>query len=296
MSNGTLTKSAAPVVSAPTRSTGLIAWMADKYSVEPDKMLETMKATCFKQKEGKPQVSNEQMIALLVVAKEYELNPFTREIYAFATDGGIVPVIPVDGWITIINRRPELESIEFEYSADGSESPWIACTITRRDRSKPVTIREYMDECYRDTAPWNSHGRRMLRHKSLIQAARIAFGLAGVFDPDDADAIVSTVHIGRVPPAGLIAGKPKTSAPLRRLPAAAHELPDANDFNEKYRTKAGIITIDQATIIFDILAEKKLGLSRFCAEFEIGAPDELPVTEWETAQKWLAAQAPGRAV
>ena len=32
----------------------------------------------------------------------------------------------------------------------------------------------------------NAHPRRMLRHKALVQCARLSFGLAGIYEPDAA--------------------------------------------------------------------------------------------------------------
>ncbi|WP_032251724.1 recombinase RecT, partial [Escherichia coli] len=44
-----------------------------------------------------------QFIALLIVANQYGLNPWTKEIYAFPDkQNGIVPVVGVDGWSRII--------------------------------------------------------------------------------------------------------------------------------------------------------------------------------------------------
>src|SRR3546814_15877124 len=47
-----------------------------------------------------------------------------------------------------------------------------------------------MAECARSTGPWQSHPKRMLRHKAMIQCARIAFGFTGIFDEDEAQRIV----------------------------------------------------------------------------------------------------------
>src|SRR5687767_12125601 len=81
----------------------LVAKMASKYNIDDDKFLSTLKATAFRQR-GDMQITNEQMAALLVVADQYGLNPFTREIYAFPDkNAGIVPVVGVDGWSRIIN-------------------------------------------------------------------------------------------------------------------------------------------------------------------------------------------------
>ena len=47
----------------------------------------------------------------------------------------------------------------------------------------------------RDVAPWKSHPRRMLRHKAMIQCARLAFGFAGIYDQDEAERIAEAAPI-----------------------------------------------------------------------------------------------------
>ncbi len=124
------------------------------------------------------------MTAILVVANQYGLNPFTGEIFAFPSKGGIVPVVGVDGWIRIINDHPQCDGIDFKQTEKE-----CTCRIHRKDRKHPVTVTEYFSECRRDTSPWKSHPRRMLRHKALIQCARIAFGFGGIYDQDEAERI-----------------------------------------------------------------------------------------------------------
>ena len=48
-------------------------------------LIETLKSTAFK---SNTQVTDEQMTALLIVANQYGLNPFAREIFAFPDKGG----------------------------------------------------------------------------------------------------------------------------------------------------------------------------------------------------------------
>lgn len=144
---------------------------------------ETLKATAFK---GSTQVSDAQMIALMIVAQQYGLNPFVRELYAFPDKGGIVPVVSVDGWSRIMNTHQQFDGMDFK-SDDNS----CTCIIYRKDRTHPTSATEYMDECKRDNSPaWKSHPRRMLRHKAMIQAARLAFGFTGIYDQDEAERIV----------------------------------------------------------------------------------------------------------
>ena len=149
-------------------------------------LMTTLKATAFK-----GQVSDAQMTALMLVAQQYSLNPWTREIYAFPDkNNGIVPVVGVDGWSRIMNEHPQFDGMEFKMDAES-----CTCIIYRKDRSHPIAATEYLDECKRGTGPWQSHPKRMLRHKSMIQCARLAFGFAGIYDQDEAERIVEATVI-----------------------------------------------------------------------------------------------------
>lgn len=161
------------------QQTGLLA---QKFNIggNPHELINTLKATVFK---GNP--TDEQFTTLLIVASQYGLNPFTREIYAFPDrNNGIVPVVGVDGWARILNGNPQFDGMEFEQDNES-----CTCKIYRKDRTHPVSVTEFMSECRRETQPWKSHPKRMLRHKTMIQAARLAFGFAGIFDDDEAERI-----------------------------------------------------------------------------------------------------------
>lgn len=172
---------------------------AAKYNMEPKAMMSTLKQTAFKQKDG--EVTDSQMAMLMLVANEYNLNPFTKEIYAFPDKGGIVPIVGVDGWSRIINDHPQFDGLEFKTSDEmvipdhGKECPtWMEVHIYRKDRGRPVVVREYIDEVYKPKGkylgPWQTHTKRFLRHKTLIQGARLAFGYTGIFDEDEASNII----------------------------------------------------------------------------------------------------------
>lgn len=195
----------------------LVEKFASTYHLDADKLLPILKATAFKVKNG--EVSNEQMAALLVVADQYGLNPFTKEIYAFPDkQNGIVPVVGVDGWARVINSHESLDGMEFEPSSEivkhdkGEHKPcpeYITCRIYRKDQRQPISVTEYFDECYRPpfkgkdgyvtNGPWQTHTKRMLRHKAMIQCARVAFGFVGIYDPDEAERIRETTVIDVTP-------------------------------------------------------------------------------------------------
>ncbi len=191
----------------------LIQKFAERFSVDSDKVFDILKATAFRQKADSAPVTDEQMMALLIVADQYDLNPFTREIYAFPDkQNGIVPVVGVDGWSRIINQHTNFDGMEFRASDKLVEMPsakpcpeWMECVMHRKDRKHPTAIREYLDEVYREpftgfkdgrsyttNGPWQSHTKRFLRHKTMIQAARLVFGFGGIFDQDEAERILES--------------------------------------------------------------------------------------------------------
>lgn len=169
----------------------LIVTMAANYGLERGKFLDTLKKTIFPSDRV---ATNEQIAAFLVVANKYGLNPFTKEIYAFpGKGGGITPIVSIDGWLSLINRQPDLDGVEFVDRLDDSGKLLaVTAKVYRKSRAHATEVTEYMSECARNTDPWKQYPARMLRHKAMIQAARYAFGFAGVHDPDEAERIAES--------------------------------------------------------------------------------------------------------
>lgn len=165
----------------------VIAAMADKYEMEKPAFEAVIKQTVMP---SKSTVKNEELVAFLSVAKEYDLNPLTKEIYAFPSkSGGITPIVSIDGWNKIINQHPQFDGTVFKDILENGKLIAIECSIYRKDRNHPTVITEYLSECSRNTEPWNKWPTRMLRHKALIQAARYAFSFSGIYDKDEAERI-----------------------------------------------------------------------------------------------------------
>lgn len=131
---------------------------------------------------------------LLLTAERLGLDPLSNEIYAIekAAVAGkkaqIIFVVGVDGWTKIINSHPAFDGMKFVESEPGDdELPlYLECTIFRKDRKVATTVREYMYEVHTNQGAWLTHPRRMLRHKAMVQCARVCFGLSGIYDPDEA--------------------------------------------------------------------------------------------------------------
>lgn len=184
----------------------LIATMARAYNMDPKQFADAVRATCMP-----ANASNEEFAAFLMVAKEYDLNPITREIYAFPKKGGgIQPIVGIDGWMNLINSHPQCDGLEFDDAFDDKKNlTAITCRIYRKDRNRPTMVTEYMDECKRPTEPWTKWPARMLRHKAAIQCARYAFGFAGIIDPEEAERspeVITGTVVAPPPPVAQIAG------------------------------------------------------------------------------------------
>jgi phage recombination protein Bet len=136
---------------------------------------------------------------LLLLAERLGLDPLNNEIYAteVSPDSGkkarIVFVVGVDGWSKIINSHSQFDGMKFVESAPGDdELPlYFECTMFRKDRKVATSVREYMHEAHTNQGAWLTHPRRMLRHKAMVQCARICFGLSGIYEPDEASRIES---------------------------------------------------------------------------------------------------------
>ena len=200
-----------------------LAIMAGRLSVDPNKLLDTLKATCFKG------ASNEEMLALVAVSNRYGLDPLTKQIYAFPSKGGITPVVSVDGWLHILNSQPQFDGIEFifEDGPDGKPAS-VTAVVYRKDRTHATKVTEYFAECFRPTEPWRQFPRRMLRHKAVKEAVRVAFGISGITDEDEARDIAKNaaafekVRVEKAPVAEVveIVAEPVVEAPVAEIKMA----------------------------------------------------------------------------
>lgn len=134
--------------------------------------------------------SEAEFVSCCLVAQQHGLNPLTKEIYFMRTrSNGIQAIVSVDGWIKKANDHPQFDGIEFENLLD-DDGNLISMTavIYRKDRSHPIKVTEWLDECKAAGGPiWKTSPKRMLRNRTICQGCRIAFGFAGIMDRDEFD-------------------------------------------------------------------------------------------------------------
>lgn len=136
--------------------------------------------------------SDAEFIALTIVANTYNLNPLTREIYAFPKKGGgIQAMVGYDGWIRIMNEHPQFDGIEYNHTLDDKGNIIaVEGVIYRKDRSRPTKKIVYLKEFKKGTEPWNNSPAHMLDVRCLCHTVRLAFGINAGVEGDDEGALI----------------------------------------------------------------------------------------------------------
>lgn len=279
---------------AKAQTQGLIARLAGRFGVEPNRLLKCLTTQVFKQADGR-QPSNEELMVLLLVCENFGLNPFNREIFAFRGKGGeIVPVVSLDGWAKIVRSQKDFNGVTFAFSNNTVKVPgcaqelpeFVECAMRLKGVDEPIVIQEFMVECFNDKSPvWKKWPRRMLRTRAFIQCARLAFSLTGLYDEgeDFAEDLSGMVATGLVPPQAQQPAIAQTSTPklalerekldemLGKLMVFAQNQP--NGWERAARWVEAKLTGDDR-----LYAEEKLRMQQMVMQ----AQEQLPETEDET--------------
>jgi len=127
-----------------------------------------------------PQAPIQNFLSLLRLAQRHTLNPLLGEIVLEEHElGNWQAFISIDGWYQILNKQPTYQGVSFSTSEEFKDGipVWMECSIYRSDRIQPITVREYFSEVQTEHVVWQKLPRRMLRHRTLQQCARMAFGI-----------------------------------------------------------------------------------------------------------------------
>lgn len=189
----------------------MVKEIAEQYKLSAERFL-TSSLTILSSRLSRDMKESE-VLAMCSLMKRYHLDPFAGHLYLRETFEGqsstILPVLKIDGWLTMLNGQEQFDGLEFAYSdemipnpLDNVEDPsagrkvpvWMEASIFRKDRTRPTVVREYFLEVYQNSESWRAMGCRQLRHKSIIQCSRVAFGLGGLFDEDDISRMLGEQH------------------------------------------------------------------------------------------------------
>jgi len=125
------------------------------------------------------EVPAKTILTLLRMMQSLHLDPLCEEIgFTQYDDGHWQVFITIEGCSKLLNQHPQFNGLVFNQAdtlVDGVPE-WIECSIYRRDRIMPITVREYLMEVRSEKEIWRKMPRRMLRHRALQQCVRLAMG------------------------------------------------------------------------------------------------------------------------
>jgi hypothetical protein len=166
--------------------------LATAQGMDPTRFYNAIKTLC-----GCQGAQDEHFAGLMMVAREFNLNPILKHLYLMPTKRGVSVVMGVDGYLVFL-RRAEKDGVIVRHDC---EEGWFTdpryppdAKKTRRGfkaslwfkgEEAPRTHVEWFDEIVRDTEPWKGMPSRMGRHKAMSQAVRRFLGLY-VMDTDEA--------------------------------------------------------------------------------------------------------------
>jgi hypothetical protein len=158
-------------------------------------------------------LSPKVLLHFLHQIRKYRLDPLSDEIILWKNpEGKYQTLITIDGWMKLINQDPQFAGMTFKESSELELGIplWMECSIYRHDRILPITVKEYSAEIKTEHRLWKTMPRRMLRHRSIQQCARLAFGIHIADQPSNLEKVSTT---NNVDPS--LKGNPIMSHPIR---------------------------------------------------------------------------------
>lgn len=123
------------------------------------------------------EVPAKTILTLLRMMQNLHLDPLNEEIgFTQYGDGSWQVLITIEGCSKLLNQHPQFSGLSFTCSDTLIEGvpEWMECSIYRRDRLLPITVREHYLEVKGESTIWQKMPRRMLRHRALQQCVRLA--------------------------------------------------------------------------------------------------------------------------
>lgn len=170
------------------QQTTLIGRLAERLGVEPGKLMGALRRISGNIRG----VEDEDFMVMLLMAEKYQLDPIRREVGLISTQQGPRPYVAFDGWLKVLTSHDDYLTHDVaEVVTDGRV---VAATVSIRSKKReslgagPFHHTEWMDECYvpprnrsdgsgKVNGPWQSHPRRLLKEKAIMQGARFLWNL-----------------------------------------------------------------------------------------------------------------------
>ncbi len=246
--------------------------LASLLGMQPEAMLDTIKAQCFKTNPAN--VSDAQLAAFVSIAADMGVNPLLPGmLYAYPIQGGgIIPIMGPDGIYKKLCEHPDIDSWETEvFPVDTTLAPTHAVTkIWRKGRERPLAYTALFSEWKIQTNPnWVTRPRHMLALRSLKHCARqLIHGIPG--DEDDRHIQQEINVTPGAENAPVVEQQKRSDPPARAKKGANAAADDGKTINvETVPPKPPVVTPDPAAVAAEkakaVQAEKELAAEKAAA-------------------------------
>ena len=133
--------------------------------------------------------ASEQEFGLLMqLAKTYQLDPFTRQIWLVKYPGSPAQIFAGrDGYLAIAHKSGQFDGIESGSRINEEGDVVGYCTVWRKDMSRPFHVEVLLDEYNTKKSLWASKPRTMIQKVAEAQCLRKAFSVSGLYSPEEFD-------------------------------------------------------------------------------------------------------------
>lgn len=119
-------------------------------------------------------LDTKQLTQFLAVSKEFNLNPFKREIYAVKYGSNFNIIVGYEVYLKRAELCPQYDGYETTFGK-GDGDTFCKCSVYRKDRQHPITSIVWMKEYNTGKSLWSSKPNCMLEKVAICTAFRRAF-------------------------------------------------------------------------------------------------------------------------
>lgn len=131
--------------------------------------------------------TNDEFAVFMELAKRYELDPFSKQIWAVKYNDQPANIFcGRDGYLAIAHRSGQFNGMESGTKGEGKDMiGW--CKVYRKDMRMPFSVEVHRSEYDTGKSVWASKPRTMIQKVAEAQALRRAFSISGLYSPEEFD-------------------------------------------------------------------------------------------------------------
>ena len=146
--------------------------------------------------------TDNEFLLLMQLAKTYQLDPFTKQIWAIKYGNNPAAIFAGrDGFLAIAHRSGVFDGMKTGARKEGDDTiGW--CEVYRKDMKYPFVAEVKLSEYSAGKNLWQTKPETMIKKVAQAQALRQAFNISGLYSPEEIDTgDRAPRYVGEVPQA-----------------------------------------------------------------------------------------------